>query len=94
MREARLVSNSLLEVVMMRHTKSQRYLDGSPLVRIPSRSIEWRSVDLGDDRLPYQYMESFACEALTAVRRGRGEREGRREREEWSAAHHCRLFKN
>jgi hypothetical protein len=37
---------ALLDVVMMRHCKSQRYLlTEAPLVDLPSRTVEWRGFD-------------------------------------------------
>jgi hypothetical protein len=56
---------ALLDVVMMRHTKNQRnLLTNEPLIQMPSRTIEWRGVELnGDDRFIYEYLESFAADA-------------------------------
>jgi hypothetical protein len=56
---------ALLDVVMMRHTKNQRVIEtNQPLIKMPSRTIEWRGVELtGDDRFVYEYLEAFAADA-------------------------------
>ena len=36
----------LIDNVMMRHTKSQSYLDGRSLVKLPPRVVEWRGFDI------------------------------------------------
>ena len=48
------------------NSKSQRYLDGSSLVKIPSRTIEWRSFTLerNSEQYLYRYLELFAADAL------------------------------
>jgi SNF2-related domain len=57
---------ALLDAVMMRHSKTQSYLDGRPLVVIPGRTIEWRSftLDITSELYLFQYLESFAADAL------------------------------
>jgi hypothetical protein len=57
---------ALLDAVMMRHSKSQRYLDDRQLVDMPSRTIEWRGFDIQNDseKYIYSYLESFAADAL------------------------------
>lgn len=57
---------ALLDAVMMRHSKTQTYIDGRPLVVIPGRTIEWRSFELEmtSERFLFQYLESFAADAL------------------------------
>lgn len=57
---------ALLDAVMMRHSKSQRYLDDRQLVDMPSRTIEWRGFDIQNDSEKYifKYLESFAADAL------------------------------
>ena len=58
--------HALLDVVMIRHTKSQRYVDGRPLVSIVSRTIEYRGVQLqqSSERYLFAYLESFAADSL------------------------------
>ena len=41
--------HALIDVVMMRHSKTQRYVDGRCLVNMPARIIEWRPFDLVSD---------------------------------------------
>jgi hypothetical protein len=56
---------ALIDAVMMRHSKSQRYIDGAPLVIMPHRAVEWRPVVLSRaETLIYHYIESFAAEAV------------------------------
>lgn len=57
---------ALLDAVMMRHSKTQSYLDGRPLVVIPGRTIEWRSfaVEAPSELYLLQYLEAFAADAL------------------------------
>ena len=47
-------------------SKSQRYLDGRPLIKIPSRTIEWRPFILKENSelFLHRYLESFAADAL------------------------------
>jgi hypothetical protein len=44
---------SLMDSVMMRHSKTQTYLDGRPLVSIPSRTIEWRPIEIDNNSEKY-----------------------------------------
>lgn len=44
---------SLMDSVMMRHSKTQTYLDGRPLVSIPSRTIEWRPIEIENNSEKY-----------------------------------------
>ena len=39
----------LLKVVMIRHSKSQRHVDGSELTSLPPNNIQWQSLPLGRD---------------------------------------------
>ena len=58
---------SLIDVVMMRHSKSQRYIaDNRKLVKIPERTIEWRPFQISDGHEKYivKYLEHFAAEAF------------------------------
>ena len=56
---------SLMDSVMMRHSKTQTYLDGRSLVSIPSRTIEWRSIDITNDseKHIFQYLSTLAADA-------------------------------
>ena len=61
---------SLIDVVMMRHSKSQtRTLDNSSLIKLPPRIIEWRGFDLESEAECYLYhwLESTAADALTTL---------------------------
>jgi SNF2 family DNA or RNA helicase len=57
---------SLIDVVMMRHSKSQRYEDGRKLVEMPPRTIEWRGFDLESKSELYviKYLENMAAESF------------------------------
>ena len=57
---------ALLDAVMMRHSKTQCYYDGRPLVVIPGRTIEWRSftLEITSEKYLFQYLEAFAADAL------------------------------
>lgn len=58
---------ALIDVVMMRHSKSQRYIeDNRKLVVIPQRTIEWRPVPLLSDYEKYllTYLEKVAVEGF------------------------------
>ncbi|CAM9840418.1 unnamed protein product, partial [Hapterophycus canaliculatus] len=73
--EALELLRALIRVVMMRHSKSQTYVDGRPLVKIPARTVEWRGVDFsaapefgqyGNASAPharyvYKYLESLCA---------------------------------
>ncbi|CAM9152561.1 unnamed protein product, partial [Ectocarpus fasciculatus] len=59
--------HSLLSTVMMRHTKSQRYItSGEPLVTLPARTIEFKPFELTEkyERCAYDYIASFAADSL------------------------------
>ena len=63
--------HSLMDAVMMRHSKSQVCVDGSPIISIVGRKIEWRPFTIEDDSEQYllKYLESFAADALVAFLR-------------------------
>eukprot|EP00752_Nemacystus_decipiens_P012660 g11214.t1 len=54
---------ALIGVVMMRHSKSQTYVDGRPLVKIPVRTVEWRGVDFSAMPESGQYANASAPHA-------------------------------
>ena len=56
----------LIDNVMIRHNKGQRYIDGKPLVKIPPRTIEWRGFEIEDHNEKYVLatMELFMATAL------------------------------
>ena len=57
----------LIGEVMIRHSKSQRYIkDLQPLIKMPPRTIEWRGVQLEEpsEAHLYSWLESFACDSL------------------------------
>ena len=58
--------HALMDVVMMRHSKTQRYVDGRCLVSMPARTVEWRAFELTTDAEVYihTYLEIFAADAL------------------------------
>jgi hypothetical protein len=58
--------HALIDGVMMRHSKGQSYLDGRPIVALPTRTVEWRGFDLNlaSELYLYKYLENFAAEAL------------------------------
>jgi SNF2 family DNA or RNA helicase len=60
---------SLISVVMMRHSKSQTYLDGRSLVPLLPRTIEWRGFDVTSDSELYilRYLEIFAADTMTKM---------------------------
>lgn len=53
----------LLSVVMIRHSKSQRHLDGRKLTSLPANSIQWQGLPLGRSSAAYVYLfiEEFAA---------------------------------
>lgn len=58
---------ALIDVVMIRHSKSQRYIaDNRKLVQIPERTIEWRPFDITNphEKFVVSYLERFAAEAF------------------------------
>ncbi|CAN0064539.1 unnamed protein product [Scytosiphon promiscuus] len=61
--EAMELLRALIRVVMMRHSKSQTYVDGRPLVKIPARTVEWRGVDFSAAPEYGQYGNSSAPHA-------------------------------
>lgn len=64
---------ALIDAVMMRHSKSQRYIDGTPLVLMPHRAVEWRPVVMNrTETLIYHYIDSFAAEAVKRFLRHAG----------------------
>jgi SNF2-related domain len=56
---------SLMDSVMMRHSKTQTYLDGRPLVSIPSRTIEWRPIDIenNSEKYIFHFLAVLAADA-------------------------------
>lgn len=58
--------HALIDNVMIRHSKSQRYLDGRPLLKIPSRTIEWRGFDITGSSEVYiqEYLAEFAASCV------------------------------
>lgn len=59
--------HSLMSTVMMRHTKSQRYItNGEPLVILPARRVEFKGFIIADrgERYLYDFLASFAADAL------------------------------
>ena len=52
--------------VMMRHSKSQQYLDGRPLVKMAPRTIEYKGFALACEEEKYvlTYLGAFAADAL------------------------------
>ena len=56
----------LLNVVMFRHSKSQVKRDGSPLIKLPPRTVEWRGYTVENkwERYLYSWLETFACDVL------------------------------
>ena len=67
---------ALIDVVMMRHSKSQRYLlNNSKLVQIPQRIIEWRAFDITNPHELYivKYLESFTVHAFLAFMKSNAE---------------------
>jgi len=70
-RSALKLLHALLDAAMMRHSKNQRYLDGTQLVNMPDRTIEFRGLVLQHSHEVYikRYMENFACAALDNVLR-------------------------
>ena len=59
--------NPLLATVMIRHSKSQRHLDGSKLTSLPANSIQWQGLPLGKGSAAYLYLwiEAFVASELT-----------------------------
>ena len=58
---------ALVDVVMIRHSKSQRYIaDNRKLVQTPERTIEWRpfNIDNVEEKYVVSYLENFAAEAF------------------------------
>ena len=51
---------------MMRHSKSQRYVDGRPLVKMAPRTVEYKGFQLAIDEERYvlTYLQAFAADAL------------------------------
>ena len=56
---------SLMDSVMMRHSKTQTYLDGRPLVSIPSRTIEWRPIVIENisEKYIFHFLAVLAADA-------------------------------
>ena len=56
---------SLMDSVMMRHSKTQTYLDGRPLVSIPSRTIEWRPIEIenNSEKFVFHFLAVLAADA-------------------------------
>ena len=48
------------------YSKTQRYLDGRQLVKMPARTIEWKGFDLShpSETFLFRYLECFAADAL------------------------------
>jgi hypothetical protein len=48
---------------MIRHSKSQRHVDGSELTSLPPNNIQWQSLPLGRDSaaFTYQFVEELAA---------------------------------
>lgn len=66
-KDALLLLHDLLDVVMMRHSKSQRYIaDGRPLVNMPPRTVEWRPVKIQSrsEQYLFKWLESFSADAF------------------------------
>ena len=65
-KEAIRLLYDLLDVVMMRHSKNQRYLDGRPLVKMPARVIEWRPFEVIDNAELFllKWFEVFCADAF------------------------------
>ncbi|CAM9858108.1 unnamed protein product [Ectocarpus sp. 6 AP-2014] len=61
--EALELLRALIRVVMMRHSKSQTYVDGRPLVKIPARTVEWRGVEFSSAVESGQYSNASAPHA-------------------------------
>jgi len=65
--------HALIDICMMRHSKSQTYLDGRPLVHLPSRSLEWVPVDFrtglaGDsDAFIYWFLEMLFTKEIGRI---------------------------
>jgi hypothetical protein len=58
---------ALIDVVMIRHSKSQRYIaDNRKLVQIPERTIEWRPFEITNphEKFVVSHLEHFAAEAF------------------------------
>eukprot|EP01038_Epipyxis_sp_PR26KG_P011456 gene11456-15348_t len=78
---------ALINVVMMRHSKSQRYfLTNQPLVNIPQRVVEWKGFDIENEYELYmiKYMQYFAKEVITNFKQFLEEMEQRKLDEELS----------
>ena len=56
---------SLMDSVMMRHSKTQTYLNGRPLVSIPSRTIEWRPIEIenNSEKYIFHFLAVLAADA-------------------------------
>ncbi|CAM9883365.1 unnamed protein product [Pylaiella littoralis] len=81
---------ALIRVVMMRHSKSQTYSDGRPLVKIPARTVEWRGVDFSATvesgqyanrsaphaRYVYKYLENLCATVCRKMEEGAGQAAG------------------
>ena len=63
---ALLLLHSLIDVVMMRHSKSQTYIDGRSLVAMPPRTVEWRGFHIRNHSELYisSYLHEFAIDAF------------------------------
>ena len=57
----------LLSTVLIRHSKSQRQLDGSKLTSLPANSIQWQGLPLGKGSAAYLYLfiEAFVASEVT-----------------------------
>ena len=67
----------LMDSVMMRHSKSQTYIDSNKsLIKMPPRSVEWRSFTLENDyeKCLHSWLESFACEMMEKFEKDARER--------------------
>ena len=52
---------ALLDVVMMRHSKSQRYVtNDAPLVMLPNRTVEWRGFDQQEPKHARMYSSALS----------------------------------
>lgn len=63
--------HSLMDAVMMRHSKSQICVDGTPIISIVGRKIEWRpfAIENNSEQYLLKYLEAFAADALVAFLR-------------------------
>jgi hypothetical protein len=57
----------LISVIMMRHSKSQRYLDGRQLVTMPPRVVEWRGFDMVSHCMLLARRYSCKCLLLSSI---------------------------